>query len=247
MFMKRPVPEPADETRDLTIGERTIALRITANQRAKRLTLRILPAGKGLKLTRPPGVPSRTVDAFIERQRPWIAERIAGLPENPVLRPGVKVPLGGVPHRIDHRPGRGVTRRTVEAGEPVLVIHGDPAHAARRVADHLKACARSEIPTLVARHCKASGTQAAAIRYKDTSSRWGSCSSNGNLNFSWRIMMAPPAVINYLVAHEVAHLTEMNHGPRFWALCERLCPDTPRCRDWLKRNGTRLQAIGFSQ
>ncbi|TIO80025.1 MAG: M48 family metallopeptidase, partial [Mesorhizobium sp.] len=73
----------------------------------------------------------------------------------------------------------------------------------------------------------------------------GSCTSEGNLSFSWRIMMAPPAVINYLVAHEVAHLKEMNHGPKFWKLCEKLCPDTDRCKDWLKRNGGALQAIVF--
>ena len=84
-----------------------------------------------------------------------------------------------------------------------------------------------------------------SIRYKDTVSRWGSCSSEGNLSFSWRIMMAPRPVIDYLVAHEVAHLVHMNHGPKFWALCEELCPDTKRCKAWLKKNGSALQAIGF--
>lgn len=245
MFTKRTHRQPSDETRDLQIDGRTVPLRITANDRAKRLTLRVLPSGKGLRLTRPPGIAGRTIDAFIERQKPWIAERMAILPENPVLRDGVKVPLAGVAHRIEHRPGRGVTRCEIVDGEPVLIIHGDAAHAARRVADHLKAAARTQIPVLVRKHCDASGASHQAIRFKDTASRWGSCSSNGNLNFSWRIMMAPPAVINYLVAHEVAHLTEMNHGPRFWALCETLCPDTVRCRDWLKRNGSRLQAISF--
>ena len=76
-------------------------------------------------------------------------------------------------------------------------------------------------------------------------SRWGSCTSDGKLNFSWRIMMAPKPIINYLVAHEVAHLKQMNHGPKFWKLCEELCPDMERCKDWLKRNGNALQAIQF--
>ena len=89
------------------------------------------------------------------------------------------------------------------------------------------------------------GRKAKAISYKDTTSRWGSCTSEGRLAFSWRIMMAPPAVLDYLVAHEVAHLKEMNHGPKFWKLCEQLCPGTERCKAWLKRNGAALQAIGF--
>ena len=84
-----------------------------------------------------------------------------------------------------------------------------------------------------------------AVRFKDTTSRWGSCSSDGNLSFSWRIMMAPPAVIDYLVAHEVAHLKEMNHGPKFWKLCRELCPRTDEAKAWLQRNGSALQAIGF--
>ena len=89
------------------------------------------------------------------------------------------------------------------------------------------------------------GRKAKAIRFKDTSSRWGSCTADGSLSFSWRIMMAPPPVIDYLVAHEVAHLREMNHGPRFWKLCKELCTDTERCKAWLKRNGSALQAISF--
>jgi predicted metal-dependent hydrolase len=98
---------------------------------------------------------------------------------------------------------------------------------------------------MVARHCEAAGRRAKAIRFRDTTSRWGSCTSDGVLSFSWRIMMAPTPVINYLVAHEVAHLREMNHGPKFWKLCEELCPDTERCKAWLKRNGGALQAIVF--
>ncbi len=102
-----------------------------------------------------------------------------------------------------------------------------------------------EIEMLVARHTATVGRKAKAIRFRDTTSRWGSCTSDGTLSFSWRIMMAPPAVIDYLVAHEVAHLKEMNHGPDFWKLCGQLCPDTERCKAWLKRNGGALQAIRF--
>ena len=109
----------------------------------------------------------------------------------------------------------------------------------------MKREAKRDIEALVAKHSATIGQRARAIRFRDTKSRWGSCTSDGTLSFSWRIMMAPPLVIDYLVAHEVAHLKEMNHSARFWKLCRELCPETDRCKDWLKRNGTALQAIGF--
>jgi predicted metal-dependent hydrolase len=113
------------------------------------------------------------------------------------------------------------------------------------VADFLKRQARKEIEALAGRHSASVGRKVKAIHFKDTTSRWGSCTADGNLSFSWRIMMAPGPVINYLVAHEVAHLKEMNHGAKFWKLCEELCPDTERCKAWLKKNGNALQAIAF--
>ena len=125
------------------------------------------------------------------------------------------------------------------------MVHGDRLHLPRRIADFLKREAKRDIEALVIKHTGAIGRRAKNIRFKDTSSRWGSCTADGSLSFSWRIMMAPAPVINYLVAHEVAHLKEMNHGPKFWKLCEELCPDTERCKAWLKKNGAALQAIQF--
>ncbi|RVD36184.1 M48 family peptidase, partial [Mesorhizobium sp. M8A.F.Ca.ET.023.02.2.1] len=171
---------------------------------------------------------------------------LAKVPARPQVRPGIKIPVRGVPHRIVHEPSkRGTVTISRDERGPLLIVHGERIHLPRRIADFLKREAKKDIEKLVVRHTEALGKRAKAIRYKDTSSRWGSCTSEGNLSFSWRIMMAPQPVINYLVAHEVAHLKEMNHGPKFWKLCEKLCPDTDRCKDWLKRNGGALQAIVF--
>ncbi|TIV97724.1 MAG: M48 family metallopeptidase, partial [Mesorhizobium sp.] len=186
------------------------------------------------------------VEKFLDRHQDWLEQRLAKVPTRPQVRPGIKIPIRGVPHRIVHEPSkRGTVTVSRDERGPLLVVHGERIHLPRRVADYLKREAKKEIERLVVKHTEAIGKRAKAIRYKDTSSRWGSCTSEGNLSFSWRIMMAPPAVINYLVAHEVAHLKEMNHGPKFWKLCEKLCPDTDRCKDWLKRNGGALQAIVF--
>lgn len=236
--------EPPQETVFETAG-RSLAVAISENARATRLTLRIAAGGQSLKVTVPPGTPPRETARFIERHRGWIEERLKKYPDMPQVRPGVKIPLRGVPHLIVHEPGRGTVSVLMADSGPQLVVHGDRVHLARRLSDFLKREAKRDIEVLVARHAQGAGRKAKSVRFKDTSSRWGSCTSDGSLNFSWRIMMAPPAVINYLVAHECAHLKEMNHGPKFWKLCRELCPDTDRCRAWLKRNGSALQAIGF--
>ncbi|RUT84664.1 M48 family peptidase, partial [Mesorhizobium sp. M7A.T.Ca.US.000.02.1.1] len=198
------------------------------------------------RITVPPGLRRGEVDRFLERHQDWLEQRLAKVPTRPQVRPGIRIPVRGVPHRIVHEPSkRGTVTVSRDERGPLLIVHGDRIHLPRRLADFLKREAKKEIEKLVAKHTEALGKRAKAIRFKDTSSRWGSCTSEGNLSFSWRIMMAPSPVINYLVAHEVAHLKEMNHGPKFWKLCEKLCPDTDRCKDWLKRNGGALQAIMF--
>ncbi|MCC5779837.1 M48 family metallopeptidase [Nitratireductor sp. B36] len=229
------------------VAGRELPLRIIENARARRLTLRIEPGGRGLRVTVPPGLSrSREVEEFLDRHTGWLEEKLRKLPERPLVRPGIKIPVRGVPHLIVHDPaGRGAARLVTEEGVPVLIVPGDGERLPRRVADLLKREAKRDIEALVAKHTASIGKRARAIRFRDTKSRWGSCTSDGALSFSWRIMMAPPLVIDYLVAHEVAHLKEMNHGARFWKLCRELCPETDRCRDWLKRNGTALQAIGF--
>lgn len=238
------VPAPP-VVRDHAVAGRTLPLRIVENARAKRLTLRIDAGGKGLRITIPPGVAPREIDKFLERHSGWLETRLAKLPDDSALRAGVRLPLRGVPHLIVHQPGRGTVSHGVVEDEPALIVHGDAHHLPRRLADFLKREAKRDITALVEKHTANVGRKAKAIRFKDTTSRWGSCTSDGTLSFSWRIMMAPRPVIDYLVAHEVAHLKEMNHGPRFWALCRELCPRTDEARAWLKKNGGALQAIGF--
>lgn len=232
---------------DLQIAGRTLQLSIVEHARATRLTLRVETGGRGIRVTVPPGVERCEVDRFVARHHSWLEGRVEKLPDQPVLKPGISVPVRGVPHLIVHVEGkRGVTRADRNAEGPMLVVFGDQRHLGRRIADYLRKQAKADIEPLVSRHAAAIGRKARSVRFKDTTSRWGSCSAEGNLSFSWRIMMAPPAVIDYLVAHEVAHLKEMNHSAAFWHLCQQLCPRTNQCKSWLKRNGAKLQAIPFS-
>jgi predicted metal-dependent hydrolase len=242
----RALKKPSIEERLHEVGGRSLPLRIVENNRARRLTLRIDTGGRGLRVTIPPGVARREIDRFLHSHRDWLEQRLAKVPRRPNVRPGIKLPLRGVPHRIVHEPSaRGTVEVSFDDYGPVLIVHGERPHLPRRLADFLKRQAKRDIERLVRKHTAAIRRQAKAVRLRDTSSRWGSCTADGVLSFSWRIMMAPPPVIDYLVAHEVAHLKQMNHGPKFWKLCAELCPDTERCRAWLKRNGHALQAITF--
>ena len=235
-----------DISREHEVAGRVLALRIVENARATRLTLRIDAGGKGLRVTVPPGMAMRDIDEFILRHQGWLETKLNKYPDRPKLRPGVKLPVRGINHALLHEPAkRGSVEQGMDEDGNYLIVHGDRLHFGRRLTDFLKREAKRDIEPMALALAKQTHQKIKTIKFKDTSSRWGSCSSDGNLSFSWRIMMAPRPVIAYLVAHEVAHLTEMNHGPKFWKLTRELCPDMEKAKAWLKRNGAALQSIEF--
>ena len=110
----------------------------------------------------------------------------------------------------------------------------------------LREQARQACLAAVTRHAAAGGWRPGRITLRDPRSRWGSCNAGGDLMFSWRLIMAPAAVLDYVVAHEVAHLAELNHSPHFWAVVRRLCPDHAPAREWLRRHGASLHGHHFA-
>jgi hypothetical protein len=155
---------------------------------------------------------------------------------------GAIIPVFGVPHRIRHLPDRIGPPVAVADGE--IRVRGMPDHLARRVQQHLAHLAGRELSRRTRDFAARVDRKPARITIRDTRSRWGSCSSEGNISFSWRLVLAPEAVVDYVVAHEVAHLAEMNHGPRFWKLVRTLCPDPQTPRLWLKRHRSLLFSYG---
>jgi predicted metal-dependent hydrolase len=154
--------------------------------------------------------------------------------------------LRGVPHRIVHRAGeRGtVWTETRDSGEKVLCVAGGAEHTDRRVHDFLKREARKDLNKASLAYAADLGVRVRRVSIRDQSSRWGSCTSAGSLSYSWRLILAPPYVLDYLAAHEVAHLLEMNHSPRFWRVVGRICDHVDRAKRWLDTYGNDLHRYG---
>jgi predicted metal-dependent hydrolase len=221
---------------------------IRISRRARRIALRVMTAERGVELVLPRGVPKKLGLNFLAAKRDWIAARLDALPRPVPFAEGAIIPVLGVPHRICRVgvPARGWARdpAAVAIGGGEIRVRGEGAEIARAVRAYLMALARSEFARR-AQSCAARiGCRAARIGVRDTRSRWGSCSAGGNLSFCWRLVLAPESVLDYVVAHEVAHLVEMNHGPRFWRLVHDLCPDSAAARAWLKRHRTELLSYG---
>jgi len=211
------------------------------SSRARRVSLRIDPRDGAVVVTLPLRAGRPAGVALLMDHADWITSRLAALPGAVPFQEGALVPVDGVEHRIRHMPAlRGSA--WLEAGE--LQVAGDPAFLARRVADFLRAEARRRLSAMVAEKAALSGLKPSRITVKDTSTRWGSCAASRALAFSWRLVMAPRFVQDYVVAHEVAHLAHMNHGPRFWALVDTLTPHTKLAVRWLRDEGPRLMRVG---
>ncbi|WP_245586654.1 M48 family metallopeptidase [Pleomorphomonas oryzae] len=215
---------------------------VRRNARARRYTLRLDRRGDGAIVTIPRRGTLMEAKAFVARHADWIAERLTARPDLPEVP--TAVPIRGVVHQVlsTGSPRGGIRIVALDAG-PAIEIPGEAPHVRRRLTDHLKKEARADLVAAVARHAEALGVRPTAIRLKDTTSRWGSASARGVLAFSWRLVMVPPFVLDYVAAHEVAHLKEMNHSDRFWAICERLCPATDAAKAWLKKNGAGLHRL----
>ncbi len=215
---------------------------IRVNKRARRLLLRVDAASRQVDLVLPHGVPAEQGISFLAAHRGWITARLDALPAPVRFAEGAIVPVLGVAHRI--RRERDPAAPPVRIVDGEIRVRGEPEHFARRVKDHLVRLARAELGRRARIYAARIGRPITRVGVRDTRSRWGSCSAKGSLSFSWRLVLAPEPVVDYVVAHEVAHLAEMNPGPRFWRLVQTLTPDCATPRAWLKRHRNMLFSYG---
>ena len=214
---------------------------------ARRFILRVRGATRDAVLTMPRRASLKDATDFAERNAAWVGVRLRRLPEQVPFAHGSRIPLRGVMTEIVHRPGvRGAVWLESAPGEgPKLCVAGDAPHVERRVRDWLRAQARKELEAAIAHYAALIGRPAPTMTLRDTTSRWGSCSATGSLNFSWRLILAPTDVLRSLAAHEVCHLVHMNHSARFWKLCRSICAETESAENWLKAHGVDLHRYGL--
>lgn len=251
----------------VSISGLSCPIELRRSPRAKRISLKVSHTRRSAILTLPRFIRLEDAGDFLARHFDWLQKQTERLPTAIPFADGATIPLRGIIHRLEFAgPGRnqGVVFRVpneeeaawtgrwdpgndnlVHSGLPMsllpkLRVFGDEVHAPRRFMDWLKEQARSDLTERVSYHAANLGVKPQRISVRDQSTRWGSCSSNGNLSFSWRLIFAPTFVLDYVAAHEVAHLQEMNHGPRFWRLVRETMPQMREARDWLRTHGAEL-------
>ena len=211
------------------------------NARARCVSLRIDPCKGTVVVTLPPRAGRKAGVALLMTHAAWVSDRLAALPSAVPFVDGAIIPIDGVPHHLRAMPQ---ARRGVWLEDREVHVSGDVEFFRRRLLDFLRAEARRRFTVLVAEKAKQAGLTFKRVTVKDTRSRWGSCAPDGAISFSWRLLMAPPFVQDYVAAHEVAHLRHMNHGKRFWSMVTKLTPHTHEAMAWLRGEGARLLRIG---
>lgn len=211
---------------------RIVPLQFVISPRAKRLKLKVRSSGL-VEVLLPKRVPLKAGWAFVRAELQWLEQTFEKVEEAVLFEDGAVIPLKGVDHTVRHCPE---ARRSIWIEDGFINVSGAATHLPRRITDWLKKSARTELLRKVDVYCVKSDVSYNRIMVRDQKSRWGSCSSEGNLNFSWRLYLMPEPILNYVVAHEVAHLTHMNHSRDFWALVEKICPDMKSSRRWMKKN-----------
>lgn len=245
LFARKKTPSiPA--TTELLLDGRAVSITVKLSARARSYRLTVPHHGDPV-LTIPSTGRWPEAQGFLERHRGWLAARVKRAAPQTAFADGEMLPLRGVPHRI-HATGR--LRGRVEVaeidGELSLLVPGEAAHIPRRLIEWLKSEAQRDLTERSNIHAATLGVVVKSVSMRSQSTRWGSCSSTGSLNYNWRLILAPPHVLDYVAAHEVAHLVHMNHSPQFWATTRRALPDMERGKAWLKAHGKVLMGYGLA-
>lgn len=241
MGQRRTRKRISEDHHSIRIEGREIPLIVRRHPRARRMILRLNATGEGAVVTIPPHAdPADGLD-MARRQSAWLRSRLDDIGQHTPFSDGASIPFHGRDLTVRHRPD---ARGTAWLEEGEIHVAGALEHLSRRLGDWLRKQARADISPLA--HAKAAiiDQTVSRITIRDTRTRWGSCSCKGGLSFSWRLVMAPPGVLDYVVAHEVAHLAHMNHSAAFWDTVHCISGHVEEGRDWLRTQGSALHRVG---
>ena len=232
---------------EVDLGQRPLQIRLKRNSRAKRYILRIPPGDPTPVITVPARGNLKTAQDFANRQVDWLKQRLGSRPQSIRFEEHARIPIRGVLHTLRSSGKlRGLAKLDLEdeTHEPLLLLPGETQSFPRKTEAFLRKLAKEDLEAHVQRFTRLIDRNYQTITLRDTKSRWGSCSHDGKLSFSWRLVMAPPDILEYVAAHEVAHLVKLDHSPEFWRICEQLAPHTKQAQRWLKEHGSQLHLYG---
>lgn len=225
----------------INVDGRNFPLIIKQNARAKRCILRVDHIKNAINITIPKYTSYKKGIKFAESQIPWIKSQIAKIPEKRPFYDGMEITIAGQTKTIKRAT---LSQKGTKQSNNMIIFSGKEEHFNRRVIDFIKKEAKTTFNEIGLQMAKKLGTPVKKISAKDTTSRWGSCNSAKNISLSWRLMLAPYEVMEYVIAHEVAHLVELNHSEKFWKIVNTLTPNTTQAQKWLKNNGNSLHLYG---
>jgi predicted metal-dependent hydrolase len=221
-------------------GDPPIPLILRRSAQAKRISLRISQLDGRVTLTMPKRLVEREAMDFARSKEAWIRKHLDARGEDVMIGEGAELPLSGRMY-----PVLAGTGRRVQITPDGIFVPGPPERMGKRLSAHLKELARDRLAGASDDYAARLGRGYTRLSLRDTRSRWGSCTSDGGLMYSWRLVMAPPEVLDYVAAHEVAHLAEMNHSAAFWAEVTRIYGDYSAARGWLRTHGSTLHRYKF--
>lgn len=228
------------------VGDKPLLIQIKRHHRARHVSLRMDVAAGRPVLVLPRQAPLNEGLAFANTKRQWLEKNLEALPPKVPFAHGVIIPILGVDHIVSHVPWwRGTVRRGTDLlGDAILEVGGKSQHLSRRLGDWLREEARREITPLAMGKAQKVGRRPKRIAIRDTHSCWGSCSPQGALSFCWRLVLAPAWVLDYVVAHEVAHMVHLDHSHDFWRQVNEITSDMEAAYKWIYNNGPSLLRYG---
>ena len=230
----------------INIGERIVPLVARVNRRAKRLIIKVDPVAGEILVTAPSKRTMPEAIRFANERADWIAGQLNDDLRGKPFVEGIKIPFCGVDHLIINSGGLRAPVKVDRDYLPTIRVGGDPTHINRRLTDWLKNQARRKLSERADYYCERLGKKRGPLKIRDTRTRWGSCSSDGTLSFSWRLVLAPPSILEYVAAHECVHLVHMDHSPAFWRQLATLDVDARAAADWFDTHGPTLFSYGAS-
>ncbi|MGZ9097694.1 MAG: M48 family metallopeptidase [Micavibrio sp.] len=215
-------------------------LHLRVSDRAKRMALRLDAKTGKIHLVIPARASLKKALEFARTHQDWIDRQTAAFPAPVILKNGSILPVLGQNRVVRIIYVEGLKRTSIRLGDKEIIVITNKEDPTGRIIRFLKNLARTEITRITKEKSSLINKVHGTLYIRDTTSRWGSCSQEGNLSFSWRLILAPLESLDYVVAHEVAHLMHMDHGPKFWALCEKLSTDFSTGHKWMKTQGHSL-------